>query len=94
MKHPINIPGWEGNLEGLAKAIENLRYDKLHLFLGYLAQAVLDRAHADWNAKKSKLSFKLYDAYSGIKVATDHVLKAWAICQKHMDTSDKEDEEA
>ena len=33
-KHPTNVPGWDGTLKELAYELENLRYDKLALFLG------------------------------------------------------------
>lgn len=51
MKHPRNVEGYNGSLEELAKAIGNMSYDQVAIFLEKLAEDLNNQAEAD---KKEK----------------------------------------
>lgn len=84
VEHPLNIPKWEGTLEELAQAVENMRYDKTAEFLKYLAQCFRDRSKTDKLAGKLKLHNALYNVYTRTDVAAEYTKDAWKICEPHM----------
>lgn len=82
-KHPTEVEGWEGRLEELAYAIENLSYDRLYLFLHCLFKALEERSKKDTKAKKVLLAGYLYTAATKIADARNIIAKAWKICESH-----------
>lgn len=59
MKHPDHVPGWEGSLEDLARAIVQMRYDKVADFLGAMALALYEDQVADRKRGRTKLAVAL-----------------------------------
>lgn len=83
MKHPIKIKGFEGNLSGLAKAVGNMRYDKVRDFLEYLADDIKSQADAD-KQKAEKLAERLYQTAEKLYKARDEMGSVWKICEPYM----------
>jgi hypothetical protein len=83
-KHPLNVPGWEGSLEELANAVENMRYDKTAKFIFYLSRALSARARRDRFSKKFKLSNQLSSCACALEMAANSVRLAWEICEPFM----------
>jgi hypothetical protein len=83
-KHPVGVPGWDGTLEELAQAVENLRYDKTAEFLEHLSNSFTKRSKSDREAGKPKLSNALYSAAHRTTVVRDYVWDAWIVCKPFM----------
>lgn len=81
--HYTEISGWD--LESLADAIEELRYDKLSEFLGYLSEALYQRSIKDNRSGKPQLVMRLQRAGGSITGAKLNIDKAWEICKPYMD---------
>jgi hypothetical protein len=83
MKHPTEIPGFDGSMEELADHVADLRYDALHQFLDALWRR-LDMDHlADEQRCRKKLSDRLYAASVGVASASMAISDAWEICEPH-----------
>lgn len=93
MKHPTNIPGWEGNLDELAIAIENMRYDKTIEFVERLESAISYRAIMDKRAGRKKLASQLFLAQISLQSLQRNLRMAWALCKSHMPVEEKEEYE-
>lgn len=89
--HPTYVPGWEGSLEELAQAVENLRYDKVSDFLYHLNMALQARSQSDTQAGKPQLSSFLIQASHKIASAALDIERAWIICKPHMITKGTDD---
>lgn len=89
-KHPLTVPGYE-DLESLAQAVENLRYDALSQFLSHLGRAIWHRALADQDAGKQQLARELSRADNHITDAQLDIDKAWKICKPYMDEDNSRD---
>ena len=88
MKHPIKIEGFE-NLEDLAKAVGNLRFDALDDFLRNLAEDLNKQADADKERGRINLANSLYDAASNVSSAREKITEAWKISEPYMRDSAK-----
>lgn len=89
-KHPLGIPGWDGTLEELADAVENMRYDKAYDFTYYLARAFRKRALRDRIVGKKELANKLTDTANRLDEASCELFNAWAVCKPHMRVEDED----
>ncbi|MBU0470669.1 MAG: hypothetical protein KKA62_00585 [Nanoarchaeota archaeon] len=87
MKHPLEVEGFEGNLEGLAKAVGNMRYDKARDFLGYLADDIMRQADADKGRGRVQLAERLYQTAERLYQAREVMDLAWKICEPYMKDS-------
>jgi hypothetical protein len=85
MKHPTNIPGWEGTLDELAIAIENMRYDKTIEFVERLESAINYRAVMDKRAGRKNLASHLFSAQVSLQSLQRNLRMAWAICKSHIE---------
>lgn len=86
-KHPTKLEEFE-TLEEAAKAVENLRYDALSIFLGKLSIALYQRAASDFKAGRPQLGTVLRKAGDKISDAMILTEEAWTICKPHMDTDE------
>ena len=83
-KHPDKVLGWDGTLEELAIAIENMRYDKTVEFLVHLAECFRKRSVEDRRMGRVSLSNALYNVYTRTSVVSEYVKDAWKVCQPYM----------
>lgn len=83
-KHPRKVKGFDGSLEELAFAVENMTYDETALFISYLAESFMERAVKDKEAGRLKLADQLLDIAEKLKVAEISTKMAWEICKPFM----------
>jgi len=83
-KHPLDIPGWDGSLEELADAVENMRYDKAYAFVHHLSRAFRKRALRDRVSGKKMLAHNLSQAADHLDATSEAVFKSWVVCKPHM----------
>lgn len=83
-KHTDSVEGYD-NLDNLAKAIGNMKYDKLAEFLEHLADDVQRQADNDASNGKTKLSAKLYQVAKHLYEAQEDADSAWKICKPYME---------
>lgn len=84
MKHPRNVEGYNGSLEELAKAIGNMSYDQVAIFLEKLAEDLNNQAEADKKRKRINLSTELLKASFSVKESALSINNAWQICKPFM----------
>jgi len=89
MKHPIKIESFE-SLEDLAKAIGNMRYDKLAEFVEKLSDDLEKQAEADRKKDRIKLSNELYAAALRLRPVYDRIYEAWRISEPYMRDTEQE----
>lgn len=85
MKHPRKPKGWKGGLKDLAKAVEDMRYDRLSKFLEHLSDALLERSQKDLKRGRHILSCNLKIAAYNVLDAKAAIDDAWKVCEKHME---------
>ncbi len=85
-KHPIDVEGFDGSLEELAKQIARMRYDSLSILLGFLAVEVHNEANKDRLAGRVRLSQSLYSAMRAIQACKQAMDSAWEISRPFMKT--------
>ena len=83
-KHSDHLEGYNGSLEELAKALGNMRYDKLVVFIEKLADGINRQADNDLARGRQRLARQLYDVAVNLHEARDSMYKAWKICQPYM----------
>lgn len=82
MIHETQIPGH--NLAELAIKIGDLRYDALADFLQALANKIESDAQKDAARGRVKLASNLYKTAQGLTECSQHIERAWLICEPHM----------
>ena len=84
MKHPLNVPKYDGTLEELAHDVANLRYDALESFLGHLAAEIGQQEVSDAGRGRKQLATVLGFLTSSLETAQGDAQIAWAISKPHM----------
>lgn len=84
MKHPNSVPGWDGTLEELAQAVENMSYDKVVEFIHHLDMAILNRGLRDREAGKTQLATGLFQVSKRLGTARAYMEQVWKLCKPHM----------
>jgi len=87
MKHPVKIKGFDGNLEELARAITNMRYDSLQELLEHMSDFLEKDADTDKERGREKLATELYNAGEFVYQAKESIEAAWKISKPYMDQS-------
>lgn len=80
--HETQIPHYE--LRELAIKIGDLRYDALADFLAALAHKIEQDAQKDEARRRIKLASNLYHTAQGLTECSQHIERAWVICEPHM----------
>ena len=83
-KHPINVPGWSGSLDELARAVGSMRYDKVGEFLLFFQQEIVRQAEGDAKAERNRLSCLLEIHSDYIRLAKNNMDAIWNLCKKYM----------
>ena len=83
MKHPINIKGYN-EIEDCARAIADLRYDKLAQFLESLSNHLHKDGVKDGNAGRTQLGKALNESSYQMTCASDSMKEIWDLCEPHM----------
>lgn len=84
MKHPDHVPGWGGSLEDLARAVIQMRYDKVAEFMDALARCLYEDQEADRKRGRKKLAGWLLLAAHDLGHVKRCINRAWTICQPRM----------
>ncbi len=85
MKHPDYVEGFNGSLEDLAKAVGNMRYDKVEEFIEALADDIVQQAEKDKENGKTCLATRLYETADKLYSAQNCIGKAWKISRPYME---------
>ena len=83
MSHPETLPGFK-NTHELAKAVSELRYDRLQEFLVSLAGQIHEDSQADLKQGRPVLARRLAACSSILNRAATHFQKVWLVCEGHM----------
>ena len=89
IRHPDKVEGWEGSLEELAKAVGNMRYDKVSEFIEALGEDIKRQAAGDKKKNKNKLAKNLIRVYNRLRNVKEEMDKAWKICEPYMKKENK-----
>lgn len=82
-KHPTELKS--GDILAAANEVENLRYDRVSVFVGQLANAFEDRSKKDQQSERPLLAILLANVASDLRSARDEIDRAWKICKPHME---------
>jgi len=87
MKYPKTIEGYE-DMESLAEALGDLRYDKLGELIEELSKKLYRDSAKDHNSGKPFLAGELYCAGGALESVKVSIDKAWYLCHRNMDDED------
>lgn len=88
MKHPNHIPGFEGSIDELVKAIGITKYDVAVEFLAKLGDEYKLQGDGDLKRGRVKLASKLYETANRLYAARDKMKETWELCKPYMDNRD------
>lgn len=83
-KHPDNVVCYEGSLDELAKAIGNMKYDRVAALLQAVGDDLQRQTDGDAGRKRMNLAGKLYEAAGHVYKARESIHAAWSICEPYM----------
>jgi len=83
-QHPNHVPGYHGNLEDLARAVGNMRYEQTAKFIEYLAKDLERQSCADYARGRIELSKELLVTALRLYHAESAMQDAWKICKPYM----------
>ena len=83
-KHPLQVAGYDGTLQDLAKEVGNLRYDKIVEFMRALRNDLHEQAVKDISAGRTQLGATLERASVALYPSEQALEEAWKISEPHM----------
>ena len=83
-KHPIEVEGFDGDLQTLAHKIAGMRYDKIEELLYFLEQEFMDQSRADEARGRIKLSSLLFMISHILGMAKTLMHEIFLLCQPYM----------
>lgn len=83
-RHPDRVVGYKGSLGQLARAIGNMKYDKVALFIGKFADDIKRQADADSARGRKKVPKDLSGAARNLNQARKKIESAWKTCKPYM----------
>jgi hypothetical protein len=84
MKHSSTVRNFTGTSVQLAEEIGDLYYNALAELLGQLAAKMAADSAADSRRGRPRLAGELAACAEHLKVASQHIQSAWAICAPHV----------
>lgn len=83
-RHEREIPGYEGDIEELARLVGRLTYDQTAKFIKTLGHELREQSEADQLRGRPKLAGSLFRAAGSIEYAAGDIDRAWEISAPHM----------
>jgi hypothetical protein len=83
-KHPKYIEGFNGSLEELVKAVGNMTYDQVAIFIEKLAENIEKQGEGDLTRGRKKLASATRAVSEKLYEAKDKMDLVWKICEPYM----------
>ncbi len=82
--HPIDVPGYEGTLNTLAKEVHSMRYDKVVEFYHHTLNELHRQAANDRSIGHPQLAILLEEAAADVLDLRELFSRIYALCRPHM----------
>lgn len=82
--HPIEVTGYEGELQLLCQQILRMRYDKVCDFFRFASYELIEQAHGDQTNGRIQLATKLKKAAKTAELLQRQLSSIWKLCEPHM----------